>query len=138
MADIGLIGYPNAGKSTLLAAVNNFLIESKMTRAFPKIANYEFTTLHPHFGLLKFHDTYELRIADLPGLIEGAAQNKGLGHKFLKHIERTKILLFVLDGSLASNEKRSPLNDIICLFTELNLYHKSLTEKPFLIVNLLI
>ena len=108
-----------------------------MTRAFPKIASYAFTTLHPHFGTLKFNDTFELSIADLPGLIEGASQNKGLGHRFLKHVERTKILIFILDGSNPSTEERNPLDDLICLFTELSLYDRSLVEKPYLIVIIL-
>ena len=124
-ADIGLVGFPNAGKSTLLAA---------LTRAVPKIAPYAFTTLHPHIGKLRFYDSFTLTIADLPGLIEGAHINKGLGHKFLKHIERTKILIFVLDGSLDPFEKRSPLNDLITLFNELSMFNKSYIEKPFLLV----
>lgn len=124
LADIGLIGYPNAGKSTLLAA---------LTRAVPKIAPYPFTTLHPHIGKLKFNEAFTLTVADLPGLIEGAHQNKGLGHKFLKHVERTKILLIVLDGSLDPYEKRSPLNDLNSLFNELSLFNKSYSDKPFLV-----
>ena len=124
-ADVGLVGFPNAGKSTLLAA---------LTRAVPKIAPYAFTTLHPHLGKLKFYDSFTLTIADLPGLIEGAHINKGLGHKFLKHVERTKILIFVLDGSLDPFENRSPLNDLITLFNELSMFNKSYLEKPFLLV----
>jgi GTP-binding protein len=124
-ADVGLVGYPNAGKSTLLGA---------LTRAVPKIAAYPFTTLFPHIGKLKFHDAFNLTIADLPGLIEGAHKNKGLGHKFLKHIERTKIVLFVLDGTLDPYEKRSPLNDLLSLFDELSLFNKSYLDKPYLII----
>lgn len=123
-ADVGLIGFPNAGKSTLLGA---------LTRAVPKIANYPFTTLHPHIGKLKFYDSYTLTVADLPGLIEGAHLNKGLGHKFLKHIERAKILIIVLDGSLDPLDKRSPLNDIATLTHELSMYNKNYLEKQFLI-----
>ncbi len=123
-ADVGLVGFPNAGKSTLLGA---------LTRAVPKIAPYPFTTLHPHIGKLKFFDSFALTIADLPGLIEGAHQNKGLGHKFLKHIERTKILIIVLDGSMDPFDKRSPLNDLVTLFNELSLYNKNYIEKPFII-----
>ena len=104
-----------------------------MTRAVPKIASYPFTTLHPHIGKLKFTDTNSLTVADLPGLIEGAHQNKGLGHKFLRHVERTKILLFVLDGSLDPYEKRSPLNDLLSLFSELSLYNSRFAQKPFLV-----
>jgi GTP-binding protein len=123
-ADIGLIGYPNAGKSTLLAA---------LTRAVPKIASYPFTTLHPHTGKLKYQDSFSLTLADLPGLIEGAHANKGLGHKFLKHIERTKILVFVLDGSLDPYDKRSPLNDFNSLVNEISLFNKNYSDKEFLI-----
>jgi GTP-binding protein len=84
-------------------------------------------------GKLKFCDGLELNVADLPGLVEGAHQNKGLGHKFLKHIERTKILLFLLDGSLDPYEKRSPLNDLNSLLNELSLYNLEYKNKPFLI-----
>ncbi len=105
-----------------------------MTRAFPKIANYPFTTLFPHLGKLNFSDTTHVNIADLPGLIEGAHKNKGLGHKFLKHIERAKVILFVLDGTLDFNSKRSPLNDLVSLFDELKLFNPKLVEKPNFIV----
>ena len=88
MADIGLVGFPNIGKSTFLAAVS---------RALPKIANYEFTTLKPSVGYVKFVDDYKFTIADIPGIIEGANQNKGLGLEFLRHIERTRVLIFMLD-----------------------------------------
>jgi GTPase len=84
-------------------------------------------------GKLKFTDQTYLTIADLPGLIEGAHQNKGLGHKFLKHVERTKILLFLLDGSLDPYDKRSPLNDLMSLFSEIELYNKNFADKPFLV-----
>ena len=89
IADVGFIGYPNAGKSTLLAAI---------TRAFPKIAPYPFTTLRPYVGLAKFLDESDLIFADLPGIIEGASENKGLGHRFLAHAERTKAILYIIDG----------------------------------------
>lgn len=85
-------------------------------------------------GKIKFTDQTYLTLADLPGLIEGAHQNKGLGHKFLKHVERTKILLFLLDGSLDPYDKRSPLNDLLCLFSELSMYNKEFMNKPFLVV----
>jgi len=91
IADIGFIGYPNAGKSTLLSA---------LTRAFPKIAHYPFTTLRPYIGQVKFVDDTKLVLADLPGIIEGAHANKGLGHEFLQHAERTKVLLYVVDGTV--------------------------------------
>jgi GTP-binding protein len=105
-----------------------------MTRAMPKIASYPFTTLFPHTGKMKFSDSYSITLADLPGLIEGAHINKGLGHKFLKHIERNKILLFILDGSMDNKDKRSPLNDMISLLNEIKLYNDEYRKKPFLIV----
>ena len=83
-----MVGYPNAGKSTLVAA---------LTRALPKIANYPFTTLTPTVGKIKFVDDFSMTITDLPGLIEGAHENKGIGHKFLRHIERTKLIVYVID-----------------------------------------
>jgi len=88
IADIGLIGYPNAGKTTLLAA---------LTRALPKIANYPFTTLNPNFGYAKFIDGFKFSIADIPGIIEDAHKNRGLGLEFLRHVQRTKVLLYVVD-----------------------------------------
>lgn len=90
LADLGLVGFPNAGKSTLLAA---------LTRALPKIANYPFTTLNPNFGALRFIDNFQFSIADIPGIIKDAHQNKGLGLEFLRHIQRTKVLVYVLDIS---------------------------------------
>ena len=90
MADVGLVGYPNVGKSTLLASVS---------RALPKIANYPFTTLVPSIGKVKFIDDFSFTMADIPGIIEKASENKGLGFEFLKHIERTKILCYVIDIS---------------------------------------
>ena len=109
IADVGFIGYPNAGKSTLLTA---------LTRAFPKIAHYPFTTLRPYVGLAKFVDDSQILLADLPGIIEGAHMNKGLGHDFLQHAERTKVLLLVLDGSV-QEEARTPLKDYKVLMNEL-------------------
>lgn len=100
----------------------------------PKIAPYPFTTLHPHLGKLKFDKDYTLTVADLPGLIEGAHVNKGLGHKFLRHVERTKILIFLLDGSLDPTAKRCPLNDFNTLMLELGLYDKEYMHKPILVV----
>ena len=137
IADIGFIGYPNAGKSTLLAAV---------TRAFPKIAPYPFTTLRPYIGLAKFLDNSNLIFADLPGIIEGASENKGLGHRFLAHAERTKAILYVVDGlgNRLENEKegiselkamnKSPIEDYRILFNELKEYKQGmLLDKPSLI-----
>ena len=124
-SDVCLVGFPNAGKSSLLAA---------MTRSMPKIANYEFTTLHPHLGKLKFDDFKEVLIEDLPGLVKDAHLNKGLGHRFLKHIDRSKIIIFLLDGSLNPEWTRNPKNDLIVLKKELENYNKSLLDKPYIIV----
>lgn len=123
LADVGLVGFPNAGKSTFLASV---------TRAFPKIAPYPFTTLRPFVGKCKFVDGKHLDIADLPGLIEDAHKNKGLGHEFLKHIERTKVLLYIIDGT--GDDNRRPINDYQILRKELELYDKNLLNHKSLIV----
>ena len=117
LADVGLIGFPNVGKSTFI---------SKVTNARPEIKNYHFTTLNPHLGVCKVDDT-EFVIADIPGIIEGAGDGIGLGIQFLKHIERTKILLHVID--IASTEGRDPLNDLNIIFNELNKYNVNLTKK---------
>lgn len=105
-----------------------------MTTAMPKIASYEFTTLHPHLGVIKFDDYKDILLEDLPGIIKDAHKNKGLGHKFLKHLERTKLIIYVLDGSNDSNWERNPLSDFKTLQDELREYKKELLEKPFLIV----
>lgn len=130
IADVGFIGFPNAGKSTLLASI---------TRAFPKIAPYPFTTLRPYVGLTKFVDGSQLIFADLPGIIEGAHLNKGLGHRFLQHAERTKMLLYVIDGTFEDLEEsgRNPLKDYRVLYNELKMYKDGmLLEKPsFIVVN---
>jgi GTPase len=123
IADVGLVGYPNAGKSTLL---------SRLSRATPEIAPYPFTTLHPFVGIVEFPDTYRLSVADIPGLIEGAHRNVGLGHDFLRHIERTKILLYVVDT--AGTEGRDPLTDLAHLQRELELYAPNITTRPSLLV----
>ena len=125
IADIGFVGYPNAGKSTLLGA---------LSAAHPKVAPYPFTTLHPVVGVVKFDDFFRLTIADIPGLIEGAHDNVGLGHEFLRHIERTKILAFVLD--MAGVDGRTPWEDLETLKNELELYMKGLsTRKSVIIAN---
>lgn len=118
IADVGLVGLPNAGKSTLLSVISN---------ARPKIANYPFTTLEPNLGMVKIHDK-EFIFADIPGLIEGASSGRGLGIKFLKHIERTKELLF-----LVSADAENPVDDYQILLKELNDYSKILAKKRILV-----
>lgn len=123
IADIGLIGMPNAGKSTLMSA---------MTHVPVKIAAYPFTTLHPNLSYLYIKNGPRILIADIPGIIENAHKNKGLGFAFLKHIERSAALLFVIDVS--GFEGRSPLEDFLTLRNELKNYRPELLEKPFLVV----
>ena len=123
MADVGLVGYPNAGKSTLLTAIS---------KARPKIAPYPFTTLHPQIGIVEYSDFFRLTVCDVPGLIEGAHKNVGLGHSFLRHIERCKILVLLLD--MAGTDNRAPWDDYNNLLTELELYDPALVEKPRLVV----
>jgi GTP-binding protein len=123
MAEIGLVGYPNAGKSTLLAAIS---------RARPKIAAYPFTTLHPQIGIVEYPDWKRLTVCDVPGLIEGAHNNVGLGHEFLRHIQRCKILVLLLD--MAGTDNRKPWDDYKQLLKELELYDPALLEKPRLVV----
>ena len=124
MAEIGLVGYPNAGKSTLLTAIS---------RARPKIAAYPFTTLTPQIGIVEFLPDYKrLTVCDVPGLIEGAHQNVGLGHEFLRHIQRCKILVLLLD--MAGTDNRKPWDDYKQLLKELELYDPALVEKPRLVV----
>jgi GTP-binding protein len=123
IADVGLVGFPNAGKSTLL---------SMLTNAHPKTAAYPFTTLFPTVGILDYKEPYErISLADIPGLIEGASENKGLGHRFLKHIERCKVLLFIID--MQATDGREPLEDYQTLRGELERYQPELLEKPHLI-----
>jgi GTP-binding protein len=123
IADAGLVGYPNAGKSTLLG---------KISAAHPKVAAYPFTTLHPHVGIVDFDDYRRAAIADIPGLIEGAHRNVGLGHEFLRHITRCRLFVFVVD--IAGSEGRHPVEDIQNLRRELDLYDKRLSQRPWLIV----
>jgi len=123
LAEIGLVGYPNAGKSTLLAAIS---------KARPKIAPYPFTTLHPQIGILEYADWKRLTVCDVPGLIEGAHQNVGLGHAFLRHIQRCKILVLLLD--MAGTDNRHPWDDYKQLLKELELYAPALVQKPRLVV----
>ncbi len=123
IAEVGLVGYPNAGKSTLLTAISH---------ARPKIAPYPFTTLHPQIGIVEYVDFHRLTICDVPGLIEGAHENAGLGHEFLRHIERCKVLVLLLD--MAGTDSRAPWDDYKCLLRELELYDPALVEKPRLVV----
>lgn len=119
LADVGLVGFPNVGKSTLLSRVSN---------ARPKVANYHFTTLNPHLGVVNLGDGNSFVMADIPGLIEGASEGAGLGHEFLRHIERTKVLLHVVDG--ASVEGRDPVEDVHMIMDELRAYNPKLLELP--------
>ena len=120
VADVGLVGYPNAGKSTLLA---------ELSSARPKVAAYPFTTLHPQVGTVVFDDTHSIRVADVPGLLKDAHKGVGLGHDFLRHIERTRFLLFVID--MAGSEGRSPVEDFRTLREELRLYNPDLAKRPY-------
>ena len=123
MAEVGLVGYPNAGKSTLLTAIS---------RARPKIASYPFTTLHPQIGIVEYPDYKRLTVCDVPGLIEGAHENIGLGHAFLRHIRRCKILVMLLD--MAGTDNRTPWDDYAQLLKELELYDPTMLDKPRYVV----
>ncbi len=119
IADVGLVGFPNVGKSTFLSRVSN---------ARPKIANYHFTTLNPNLGVVDLEGTGGFVIADIPGLIEGASDGVGLGHAFLKHIERTRVMIHIVDA--ASVEGRDPIADIYAINKELEAYNPELLKKP--------
>jgi GTP-binding protein len=123
IADVGLLGFPNVGKSTFL---------SKTTSAKPKIANYHFTTLKPNLGVVKVKSGESFVIADIPGIIEGAAEGVGLGHEFLRHVERTKVLLHIIDVS--GQEGRNPVEDFYKINKELAVYSKKLSLKKQIIV----
>lgn len=123
IADVGLIGFPNAGKSTIISDLASVKV---------KIAPYPFTTLQPNIGFIEFDDFKRIYIADIPGIIEGAHLNKGLGFEFLRHIERTKILVFVLDAS--GIDGRDPLSDFAILKEEVYKYNEELKNRPYLVV----
>lgn len=122
IADVGLVGFPNVGKSTFL---------SKVTNARPKIANYHFTTLNPNLGVVDLEDAKGFVIADIPGLIEGASEGVGLGHEFLRHIERTKLIVHIVDA--ASTEGRDPIEDIYAINKELEAYNPEIAGRPQII-----
>ncbi len=119
IADVGLVGFPNVGKSTFLARVTN---------ARPKIANYHFTTLNPNLGVVDLEDAKGFVIADIPGLIEGASQGVGLGYEFLRHIERTKVIIHIVDA--AGTEGRDPIQDIYAIEHELKAYNPEIAARP--------
>ena len=123
IADAGLVGYPNAGKSTLLR---------KISAARPKVAAYPFTTLHPIVGVIEFPGYRRAAIADIPGLIEGAHRGLGLGHEFLRHITRCRVLVFVID--VAGSEGRNPVEDLKNLRREIDLYNPTLSSRPWIVV----
>ena len=126
IADVGLVGFPNAGKSTLI---------SKISSAKPKIADYAFTTLVPNLGIVKYGDYESFVVADIPGIIEGASSGKGLGIQFLRHIERTRLLLFMIDATNLTNAKlkKEILKDYDTLLKELKKYEADLMDKPRII-----
>ncbi len=123
IADVGLVGFPNAGKSSLTNALTN---------ARPAMAPYPFTTKSPSVGVIEYDDFFRVMLADIPGLIKGASENRGLGHKFLKHVERCKLLIFIID--MAGTDNRKPADDYAQLVVELGNFDPALLEKPRLIV----
>ena len=123
IADVGLVGFPNAGKSTLLG---------KISAKQPKVASYPFTTLTPQIGVVTLDGQKRCTVADIPGLIEGAHDNRGLGHEFLRHITRCRVLLFVVD--IPGSELRDPIEDIQTLRTEIKLYDEDLAKFPWMVV----
>jgi GTP-binding protein len=122
LADVGLVGYPNAGKSTLI---------SRISAAKPKIADYPFTTLEPNLGVVQLPDYRSFVVADIPGIIEGAHEGRGLGIQFLKHVERTKVLVHLVD---MSETGRDPIHDFETLMVELASFDESLATRPMIVV----
>ncbi len=123
MADVALVGFPNAGKSTLI---------SRISAAKPKIADYPFTTLEPNLGVVRLDDSFEMVVADIPGLIEGASEGRGLGHRFLRHVERARALVVLID--LAPSEGRAPEEQERVLLDELGRYQPDLLDRPRIVV----
>ncbi len=122
VADIGLVGFPNAGKSSLLACIS---------RAHPRVAPYPFTTLHPVVGTVQYETFTDLTVVDIPGIIKNAHQGAGLGHKFLRHVERARFLVFIID--MAGSDGRNPDEDYFVIMNELRLHKKELSERPAII-----
>ncbi len=125
LADVGLLGFPNVGKSTFI---------SRVSRARPKVADYPFTTMVPNLGVASLDAERQLVIADIPGIIEGAAEGAGLGHRFLKHVERTGVLLHILEASITAGPDRDPLSDLDTLNAELAKYAPELADKPQIVI----
>jgi GTP-binding protein len=125
LADVGLLGYPNVGKSTFI---------SRVSRARPKIADYPFTTLVPNLGVVQLSDERHFVIADIPGLIEGASEGAGLGHQFLRHVERCRVLLHIVEATFTTGPDRSPLHDFDVINSELARYAPELADKPQVVV----
>src|SRR5262249_38406022 len=124
LADVGLLGYPNTGKSTFI---------SRISRARPKVADYPFTTLVPNLGVVQYKDGLSFVVADIPGLIEGASEGVGLGLQFLRHVERCRVLVHLLDLS-AVDEGRDPLHDYAVLNAELAKHSEALAQRPQVVV----
>jgi len=125
LADVGLLGYPNVGKSTFI---------SRVSRARPKVADYPFTTLVPNLGVVQMSDERHFVIADIPGLIEGASEGAGLGHQFLRHVERCRVLLHIVEGTYLTGPERTPLHDFDVINAELARYAPELAGKPQVVV----
>jgi GTPase len=125
LADVGLLGYPNVGKSTFI---------SRVSRARPKVADYPFTTLVPNLGVVRLSDERTFVIADIPGLIEGASEGAGLGHQFLRHVERCRVLLHIVEATFTTGPERSPLEDFDVINRELAQYAPELAKKPQVVV----